>query len=144
MSLRLRKSDGKMSLKNKKDVPQLVKKYKQELPQLDRDLLRRLIRVENPTLFLKNPSNLKKLDRYLKKAFEQTATTKSPSDANLDNSHQPSFFDYLEPIDQLKEREKENKLRLIEKPDICKYLSLGQVLSNTYNPKFFWQVYQSR
>ena len=63
-----------MSLKRSKDVPQLVEKYRAKYPQLDRDLLRRLIRLENPGLFLKEKNknygnNLKKLDRYLRKAF---------------------------------------------------------------------------
>jgi hypothetical protein len=62
-----------MSLKRSKDVPQLVKKYRAKYPELDRDLLRKLIRLENPDLFLKGKnlkcdSNLKKLDRYLRKA----------------------------------------------------------------------------
>ncbi|MCJ7763412.1 hypothetical protein MUP38_08175 [Candidatus Bathyarchaeota archaeon] len=64
-----------MSLKRSKDVPKLVEKYRAKYPQLDRDLLRRLIRLEHPDLFdekrNKNyASNLKKLDRYLRKAFE--------------------------------------------------------------------------
>jgi hypothetical protein len=63
-----------MSLKRSKDVPQLVEKYRAKYPQLDRDLLRRLIRLETPDLFLKEKNknygnNLKKLDRYLRKAF---------------------------------------------------------------------------
>jgi hypothetical protein len=57
-----------------KIVPQLVEKYKTKYPGLDRDLLRKLIRLENPGLFLKNPSNLKKLDRYLRKAFEHQSS----------------------------------------------------------------------
>ena len=63
-----------MSLKRSKDVPQLVKKYRDKYPQLDRDLLRKLIRIENPDYFDKKgsknyASSLKKLDRYLRKAF---------------------------------------------------------------------------
>jgi hypothetical protein len=63
-----------MSLKKGKDVPQLVEKYRTKYPELDRDLLRKLIRLENPDRFpkgksLKYYSNLKKLDRYLRKAF---------------------------------------------------------------------------
>lgn len=63
-----------MSLNRSKDVPQLVEKYRAKYPQSNRGLLRRLIRVENPDLFgekrSKNcASNLKKLDRCLRKAF---------------------------------------------------------------------------
>jgi len=63
-----------MSLKRSKSVPKLVEKYRAKYPQLNRELLRRFIRLENPDLFdekrNKNyASNLKKLDRYLRKAF---------------------------------------------------------------------------
>jgi len=63
-----------MSLKRNKDVPKLVEKYRAKYPDLDRDLLRKLIRLENPDLFfegknLKYYNNLKNLDRYLRKAF---------------------------------------------------------------------------
>jgi len=67
LSLTLWKSDGKMSISKAKDVPQLVEKYRQAYPDLDRDLLRKLIRLENK---IENPSDLKKLDRYLAKAFK--------------------------------------------------------------------------
>ena len=67
LSLTLWRKYGKMSLSKRKDVPQLVKKYRENLPNIDRDLLRRLIRVENN---ITNPSDLKKLDRYLAKAFK--------------------------------------------------------------------------
>ena len=56
-----------MSPKHYKNVPQLVEKYRRKYPELDRDLLRKLIRLENK---IDHPSELKKLDRYLKKAFE--------------------------------------------------------------------------
>ena len=56
-----------MSISKAKDVPQLVEKYRQAYPDLDRDLLRKLIRLENK---IENPSDLKKLDRYLAKAFK--------------------------------------------------------------------------
>jgi len=71
MSLDSWKVYVKMSPNKNKSVPQLVEKYKQnkQTCDLDRDLMRRLIRLENPDLFLNNPSNLKKLDRYLRKAF---------------------------------------------------------------------------
>jgi hypothetical protein len=67
-----------MSLKKDKSVPQLVEKYRhsKQTCNLERDLLRKLIRIENPKLFsesenLSYSSNLKKLDRYLKKSFER-------------------------------------------------------------------------
>ncbi|HUJ84757.1 MAG TPA: hypothetical protein VLV84_04040 [Candidatus Acidoferrales bacterium] len=69
-----------MSVKKDKTVPQLVTKYRhdQQTCNLDRDLLRRIIRSEHPELFSvdSNPrgweANLKKLDRYLKRAFEES------------------------------------------------------------------------
>ena len=65
-----------MSRSKAKDVPQLVEKYRQAYPDLDRDLLRKLIRLENPQLFSKKEnerysSNLKKLDRYQRKSFKK-------------------------------------------------------------------------
>ena len=62
-----------MSPNKDKSVPQLVEKYRKDkiTTNLDRDLIRRLIRVEHPELFLDNASNLKKLDRHLKKSFKQ-------------------------------------------------------------------------
>jgi len=59
-----------MSPKRDKTVPQLVEKFRREYPHLERSLLRKLIRLENPHLFKNNPSNLKTLDRHLKKAFK--------------------------------------------------------------------------
>jgi hypothetical protein len=55
-----------MSLSKRKDVSQLVKKYLEDYPNIDRDLLRKLIRLENK---IENPSDLRKLDRCLKKAY---------------------------------------------------------------------------
>lgn len=74
MSLQSWKNDVKMSPKKDKSVPQLVEKYlyhDKQTCSLDRDLLRRIIRTENPELFFDNPTNLKKLDRYLRKEFDQ-------------------------------------------------------------------------
>ncbi|MEM3695001.1 MAG: hypothetical protein QXJ11_03470 [Candidatus Bathyarchaeia archaeon] len=56
-----------MSVYKGLDVPQLVKKYREKYPELDRDLLRKLIRLEAK---ITNPSQLKKLDRYLAKEFK--------------------------------------------------------------------------
>lgn len=55
-----------MSLKHNKNVPELVKNYRSKYPNVDRDLLRKLIRLENK---IENPSELKKLDRCLRKSF---------------------------------------------------------------------------
>lgn len=62
-----------MSPKRDKSVLQLVEKYKRDYPQLDRDLLRKIIRLDNK---LTNPSQLRKLDRTLKKAFNKEAPLK--------------------------------------------------------------------
>jgi len=69
MSLSLWRNNGKMSLLKTKSVSQLVKTYQTRYPELDRDLLRKLIRLENK---IENPSELKKLDRHLAKAFKNT------------------------------------------------------------------------
>lgn len=58
-------------MKRDKSVPELVQKYRHRWPDLERDLLRKLMRIENPKLFLNNPSNLKKLDRHLKREFQK-------------------------------------------------------------------------
>jgi hypothetical protein len=50
-------------MRKDKNVSQIVEKYKRQYPNLDRDLVRKLIRLENPNL------NLRTVDRYLKKAF---------------------------------------------------------------------------
>jgi ABC-type phosphate transport system auxiliary subunit len=75
-----------MSLKKDKNVPQLVEKYKQKFQAFTRSQLRTIIRVENPLLFNKDKnfsyqSNLKSLDRYLRKAFQnktKDVETKKP------------------------------------------------------------------
>jgi len=59
-----------MSLNRDKSVSQLVTKYLKKYPNLDRDLVRKLVRLENPELFFKNASNLRKLDRHLKKQYD--------------------------------------------------------------------------
>jgi len=72
-----------MSLSKQKDVRHLVEKYRREFSSLERPLLRRIIRSENK---IENPSELKKLDRYLAKAFQnevelsKKSTTEKPSD----------------------------------------------------------------
>jgi hypothetical protein len=77
-----------MSPSHDKTVPELVEKYVRDSQtrNLDRPLLRRIIRKEHPDLFLNNPSNLKKLDRYLKKAYskakDQTYVMKSTVSGN--------------------------------------------------------------
>ena len=65
-----------MSVNKPLNVPKLVEKYREELPDVDRDLLRRIIRVEN---HITNPSELKKLDRYLAKAFKNKAEPQQAS-----------------------------------------------------------------
>ena len=87
-----------MSLKRSKDVPQLVEKYRAKYPQLDRDLLRKLIRLENPDLFdekrNKNyASNLKKLDRYLRKAFASELSGQSLLKKSSDDSLEKALLE---------------------------------------------------
>jgi hypothetical protein len=59
-----------MSLKKDKSVPELVEKYRRQYPTYERPELRAFIRTMNPDLFQGKPSNLKKLDRYLRKEFK--------------------------------------------------------------------------
>jgi hypothetical protein len=73
MSLTSWRKHDKMSLNKGKSVSQLVKIYRTKYSKLDRDLLRRMIRVENK---ITNPSELKKLDRYLKKEFKNRVDRK--------------------------------------------------------------------
>lgn len=65
-----------MSLENKKDVRRIVEKYRQEFPTVERPFLRRLIRLEQK---LTKDSELKALDRHLKKDFEKTSKNEKPS-----------------------------------------------------------------
>jgi hypothetical protein len=59
-----------MSLSKDNHVSKLVEKYRRMFPNVERPLLRKLIREENK---ITNPSELKKLDRYLKKAYSSNA-----------------------------------------------------------------------
>lgn len=70
MSVTLWKRHGKMSLKEKQNVPQLVQNYKQKFPELEKRFIRTLIISENKKQF-ENPSELRKLTRYLERAFSQ-------------------------------------------------------------------------
>jgi len=70
-----------MSVNRPLDVPQLVKKYRDRYSELDRDLLRKIIRSENK---ITNPSELKKLDRYLRKAFENKVELSTSEDLVID------------------------------------------------------------
>ena len=75
MSFRLWEMIGLMSPRHRNDVLQLVEKYRGKYPDLDRDLVRKLIRLDNPKLFGENnPSratNLKALDRKLGESFKK-------------------------------------------------------------------------
>jgi uncharacterized protein YjiS (DUF1127 family) len=74
-----------MSLKKSKSVPQLVEKYTQQYPAYSRRDLRKWIRIDNPLLFSEEKnssyqSNLKKLDRYLKKTYLKKASDRKLSE----------------------------------------------------------------
>lgn len=64
-----------MSPKHDKTVRQIVEKYRKQFSILERPLLRRLIRVEHPTIFQPESSKLKTLDRELKRSFKITPYT---------------------------------------------------------------------
>lgn len=115
LSLSLWRKYGKMSLTSGKTVPEIVENYRKQFPTLERPLLRRLIRSENKELF-GNPSNLKQLDRHLRKAFKTAlpvtparalTTIAAPAPRNLAwaldalaGYHEPVYFKRL---DQKKE-----------------------------------------
>jgi hypothetical protein len=77
-----------MSLSQRKDVLQLVEKYRKKYPTLDRNFVRKLIRLENPELFGKNcrskDTNLKALDRHLRKSFEKDKVS-------INSENKPNF-----------------------------------------------------
>jgi DNA repair ATPase RecN len=63
-----------LSPRRQEVVSQLVEKYATKYAQMPRDLMRKLIRLENPDLFHKEKcsnfsSNLKTLDRELRKKY---------------------------------------------------------------------------
>jgi hypothetical protein len=58
-----------MSQKRSNNVPNLVEKYRREFPTFEKRHIRRIIIVYSNGAF-KNPSELKKLTRALKKSFE--------------------------------------------------------------------------
>ena len=64
-----------MSVKKGKDVFELVRNYRAGHPTMKRSEIRKNIRLQNPDLFSSektssSASNLKKLDRYLGRAFK--------------------------------------------------------------------------
>ena len=71
MSLFLWRTHGKMSVKPSETVSQLVKDYREKLLGEPRNIIRRLIIGELSELFENNPSNLRILDRQLKKALQK-------------------------------------------------------------------------
>jgi len=93
-----------MSPKRDKTVPQLVEKYRREYPYLERPLLRKLMRLENPQLFRDNPSNLKKLDRYLRKAFEKEEPSSQDKSVQRSIKNSFGFFDWLVYRSEIKKR----------------------------------------
>ena len=56
-------------MKRDKTIQYLVTDYRFNFHYLERPLLRKLIRLENPDLFKNKDSNLKTLDRWLKKSY---------------------------------------------------------------------------
>jgi hypothetical protein len=60
-------------LKRDKTVSQIVEKYMRQYPNYDRDLIRKLIRIDKPGAF-----NLRTLDRHLKIAFEEKKKNQQP------------------------------------------------------------------
>jgi hypothetical protein len=85
-----------MSSNKTLDVPQIVKKYMQKYPELDRDVLRKLIRLE---FKITNPSELKKLDRCLGKAFEKKVEypRKRGKEGNIEPSPKKQVSDEFKP-----------------------------------------------
>lgn len=92
-----------MSPNRVKTVSQLVEKYRRDYPELDRDLIRKLIRLENPELFSNSYANLKQLDRLLAKSFKQQARQKNESERT---SFLKDLFDWIEQRAKRKEQER--------------------------------------
>lgn len=117
MSLNVWRKHGKMSLSEKKDVPQLVEKYRNRYPEIERDLIRKMIRLENN---IENPSELKKLDRYLAKSFKNQAKISNENKPSTEKQVvKTSIFGISEWLNQRaerksKEQEKIEKARLLE------------------------------
>jgi hypothetical protein len=66
-----------MSPKRDKTVSNLVEKYTSSNPELKRPIIRRIIIGENPQIFKQNLSNIRKLDRHLRKAFRDKSKTQT-------------------------------------------------------------------
>ena len=109
-----------MSLETRANVPQLVEKYRKKYPTLDRDLLRKLIRLENK---IGNPSELKKLDRYLRKEFQNSNSKEDETYQKEEALDKQGFFDWLERRAERKRLEKErNRKEVLINQDV--YLRL--------------------
>jgi len=101
-------------LSKNKNVSKLVEKYRNKYPDLERDLLRKLIRSENG---ITSPSDLRKLDRYLKTAFESEVklSDKEKSEAR------PSRFGFFEWLKYRGEHEEQKQDRAYREAE-CKLM----------------------
>jgi hypothetical protein len=97
-----------------KTVAHFVEKYRQKYPELDRDLLRKLIRLENN---ITNPSELRKLDRELKKAFSQPKAKENETMQQLDAKKKSGVIEWWSQRAERKrfERNKERRFALAQK-----------------------------
>lgn len=107
MSLTPWRKYGKMSLNKKKSVAQLVRSCRDNWPNIDRDLLRHMIRRENNIV---NPSELRKLDRYLKKEFKSRVDHKEPPREKPSIEAKPFRFGFFEWLDKRAERSERKRL----------------------------------
>lgn len=90
LSSKLWKKNGKMSLRQKKNVSELVEKCRIKYSQAERKVLRKIIRLENPDI------NTRTLDRHLRRSFEKAVAEKPKQSeqetAKVATSYMPKVF----------------------------------------------------
>lgn len=89
-----------MSPRRDKTVAKLVEKYRRDYPDFKRPILRKFIRLENKDLFV-SASNLRKLDRHLKKAFEKQEPSPEKKLEDSSVSVPEDLVGYLQVLEQV-------------------------------------------
>jgi hypothetical protein len=119
-------------MKRSKTVPELVKKYKQKYPNAPKSYLRRLIRAENKELFVnlngtEKSSEVRKLSRYLKQAYENQVISEELPRHTMDNTtlirklgwsqQKVELYNDLKKNGVLGERERQQKIQTLANGD---------------------------
>ena len=104
----------KMSSSESKDVVKILKKYLDFIPEVPRPKLRGFIRVEHD---ITNPTDLRKLDRYLDREYKNQQATRE--NQNIEETtakarEKLGFFDWIEKRAERKQKEREKELRSLE------------------------------